>query len=263
MISDEEECIDLTNDDDYDCVEAKPSIQHKPTTSGKSVLSIAAQNALKGYPRTFEKEKPEESKPHVLDINELASDITQSLRVSVTKKKDLVFSRRNNKDIYTNISKDDVVSPQVDHIVEDQILGHAVANVLKGNQSYQPYVKPLQNALNLDNCDNYNVTFQNINVSKGAIIKNYLRDNMNRGFPLRALIKPETHFGKNMELIFQAMQQTYPIVASFIEEGRRSDGHVTGGPSFARISDELVVLFNEMDLDVDSGRKLRTRKSNY
>ncbi len=270
------------SDDDDDGNDNVPNIQKMPTTSGKSVLSIAQANAISGYPRISTKEIPkekskthkvnlttanysdeEEEKTYGLNFNDLASVITQSLRVPVTKKKDSVFSRRNNKDIYTNSKKDEVTNPQVDHIVEDQILGHAVANALKGNQSYQSYIKPLQNALNPDNCDNYNVTFQNVNVSKGAIIKSYLRDNMNRGYPIRSIIKPETHFGKNMELIFQAMNQTYPIVATYIEDGRRSDGHVTGGPSFSRISDELIKSFEEMDLDLESGRKLRTRKTAY
>jgi hypothetical protein len=47
----------------------------------------------------------------------------------------------------------------------------------------------------LKSLENYNVTFSEINGSKGAIIKSYLRDNLNKGYPLRAKIKPESHFG--------------------------------------------------------------------
>ena len=38
----------------------------------------------------------------LLDLNELASIITEQVRVSVSKKKDDVFEYRGGKDIYTN-----------------------------------------------------------------------------------------------------------------------------------------------------------------
>ena len=64
------------------------------------------------------------------------------------------------------------------------------------------------------------------------------------------MIKPETHFGKNIVPIFQAMNETYPIVVDYIREGRRSDGHVTGSANFNNIADNVVKLFDDMDLDI-------------
>ena len=203
----------------------------------------------------------EKIKPNHKDILDLASDITKIIRVPVSSKRIEVFEFRNNKDIYTDANAKDVDSPEVDHIVEDQILGHATAKALKSSQAYTPYIDSIKDALNLKTLENYNVTFKKINTSKGAIIKSYLRDDINRGYPLRSLIKPETHFGKNVESIFQAMNDTYPVIAEYIiENGRRSDGHITGSKTFQDISEELVKSFEEMDLDLDSGRKLRTRK---
>ena len=277
-------CSNKSNESDSDDNDDK-RFEKKPVASGKSFLALATSKLSTSpvqEPRHVmpkkqlpskktnyrENENIDEEEANALasirkeyNINDLAGEITQIVRLPVTKKKDTVFSHRNDMDIYTNKSKDEVVNPQVDHIVEDQIVGHAAANALKGNQAYQPYVKAMQAALNLESCDNYNVTFQTINGSKGAIIKSYLRDNMNRGFPLRSLIKPESHFGKNMELIFQAMNETYPIVANSIAEGRRSDGHVTGRATFMDISEEIVKTFSEMDLDINSGRRLRSRKN--
>ena len=175
-------------------------------------------------------------------------------------KRTLVLGFRKNKDIYTNTNGKDIGCPEVDHIVEDQIVGHATANAIAPTQSYVPFIGSIKDALNLESLENYNVTDKKINISKGSIIKNYLRDNMNRGYPLRSLIKPETYFGQNMELIFQAMNEAFPLVANEIANGRRSDGHISGGNTFQQISEELVKTFSEMDLDLDSGRKLRTRK---
>ena len=194
------------------------------------------------------------------DTIEMASDITKRIRIEVSRKKYKVFKYRNGIDIYTKTNSNDVISPEVDHIVEDQIVGHAAVVALY-NQSPTPYIGILQEALNLETNDNYNVTFKSINASKGSIIKNYLRDNRNRGYPLRSLVKPESNFGKHMELIFQAMNETYPIVADYIDESRRKDGHVTVSTCH-KISEELRKSFDEMDLDIYSERKLRNKRTN-
>ncbi len=141
-------------------------------------------------------------------------------------------------------------------------MGHASACVLK-NQRCQPYLEGLKLALNPDTLENYNVTFGSVNQSKGSIIKSYLTDGRNQGFTLRALVIDKYNqrpFGKNMEPIFEAMNDTYPIVAEYVRESRRSDGHVTGSNNFERISDELIEIFMAMDLDVNTGRKTRSSK---
>ena len=44
-------------------------------------------------------------KEDLIDINDLASIITEQVRVSVSKKKDDVFEYRGDKDIYTNTKR--------------------------------------------------------------------------------------------------------------------------------------------------------------
>ena len=180
----------------------------------------------------------------------------------VSNKKDAVFEFRNNIDLYTHKPKADVnkSNPQVDHIIEDQIVGHAAAQVLQGKQSFEPYLNVLKKCVNIESMDNYNVTFGTINGSKGSILKNYLRNNINRGLPLRALVDPGTHFGKNMEPIFQVMNNTHEIVEEYIAQGRRSDQHITGNDKFEDIAEKLADMIKEMDLDVNVERK--TRSSN-
>ena len=152
----------------------------------------------------------------IADLNELASVISEQIRVPVWNKKDAVFEFRNNIDLYTHKPKADVNknNPQVDHIIEDQIVGHAAAQVLQGKQPFKPYLNVLKKCVNLELMENYNVTFGTINGSKGSNLKNYLRNNINRGLPLRALVDPGTHFGKNMEPIFQVMNNTCLLYTS-------------------------------------------------
>jgi hypothetical protein len=148
-----------------------------------------------------------------------------------------------------SISKgDQVEKPQVDHIVEDQIVGHAAARVLL-NQLMDPFLNGLKSALNPDTLENYNVTSGSVNASKGSIIKNYLSDGRNRGYPLRSLVKPESHFGKAIEPIFRAMNVTCPVVVEYVREGRRTDGHITGSNTFGSIADTVDEIFREMQLD--------------
>jgi hypothetical protein len=51
------------------------------------------------------------------------------------------------------------------------------------------------------------------------------------------------------------MNETYPTVAEYIENGRRSDRYVTGNKA-----EELIKSFNEMDLDLSPRSNLRPRK---
>ncbi len=128
----------------------------------------------------------------------------------------------------------------MDHIVENQIVGHAAARVLQ-NQSVDTFLKGLKSALNPDTLENYNVTFGSVNASKGSIIKNYLSDG-------KTLVKPDSHFGKAIEPIFQAMNKACPVVVEYVREGRRTDGHITGANTFGSIADTVEEIFREMQL---------------
>lgn len=113
--------------------------------------------------------------------------------------------------------------------------------------------------MNLETLENYNVTSDKINASKGSIIKSYLRDKRNEGFPLRSLIKLDSPLGRNMEPVFKAMNDSFPVVEEYVRNGTRSDGHITGENTFISIADNLVQIFNDMDLDLNR----RTRRKSY
>ena len=204
-----------------------------------------------------------EQDEELLDINFIASLITEKIRKpNVSVIKDKVFSFRNDIDLYTLKNKDQVIDPDVDHIIEDQILGHAAARAL-GNVSFRKYVNPLKDALNLDTLENYNVTFSKINRSKGAIFKNYLQNKMYQGYPIRSLVDHNTHFGKNLEQILVTMNQTYPIVLEYLESPERKcdDNFVSGSGKFEEIANEFKKIIKIMKLDLDSEMFLRSRHS--
>ncbi|CAF0825178.1 unnamed protein product [Brachionus calyciflorus] len=193
---------------------------------------------------------------------ETASDITKRIRkANLSRIKDDVFEYRDNKDLYTSALKNKIEDPEVDHIIECQMIGHAAAPVF-GNSSYEPFINSLKGAVNLETLENYNVTEKRVNASKGACIKNYLTDDLNRGFPLRSVLKIDSPFGKYMNTIFETMYTTYPIVIEYLksDECRRDDGHVTSSNHFSKIADKLSDMIAEMDLNVEnSERRLRTR----
>ena len=145
---------------------------------------------------------------------------------------------------------------EVDHIVENQIIGHAVARALGPNQSFMPYIPVLREALNLETFENYNVTLQEINGSKGSVIGHYLRDGIYRGEPLRA-VNLSTHFSRYMAPIFNEMNEALPIVREYIS-GRR----VNGNDLFHSIANNLDTIFEQMDLDPNRERRLRNRDRN-
>jgi hypothetical protein len=199
-----------------------------------------------------------------LSIIDIASEITNGIKSnkSLSSIRDDVFEFRDNIDVYSGVHKNKVTEPHVDHVIECQILGHAAARVLK-SKNHQPFLDSLKNSVYLESLDNYNVTFSQINTSKGSIIRNYLRDNYYRGLPLRAAITSNSTniINKYQVSILKLMDETYPVVVNFLEsdECRRNDGHATGSKTFAEIATELCNIMNEMDLNENSERRLRKK----
>ena len=110
--------------------------------------------------------------------------------------------------------------------------------------------------------DNYNVTEGSLNQSKGAVIRNYLRDRKYLKEPLRAaaLDSSATHFKEYVNNIIPAMSESGDAVLNNIEEARRSDNHVSGRQQFIDISDSLRTLLKQMDLNMESQRLRNRRK---
>ena len=111
------------------------------------------------------------------NINDLARIITKEVSVSARRKEREILRFNNNIDLYTQNRVRHIEDMEVDHIIENQIVGHAVAETFseRPNQSFMPYIPVLRGALNLETFENYNVTLQEINGSKGFVIGHYLK----------------------------------------------------------------------------------------
>ena len=193
-----------------------------------------------------------------------ASGLTYTIRREVTSKQDEVIEYRNGIDLYTKENLTDPkkrIGKHVDHIIEDQIVGHAAAKVLYRNDLDKgPFLEPLKSVLN--DMDNYNVTDGRLNQSKGGVIRNYLRDRKYLREPLRvaALDSSATHFKEYVNNIIPAMSESGDFVLNNIGEARRSDNHVSGRQQFMDISESLSTLLEQMDLNMESQRLRNRRK---
>jgi hypothetical protein len=119
-----------------------------------------------------------------IDDDQISEIIMNMKIMNIHDKIDLVFEKRQGIDLYTLKKRNEIIKPVIDHIIEYQIVGHAVYLGLK-NQSYTPYYDGLKSSLN--DIQNYNVTENKINSSKGSVIKNYF--NSHFGEPLHGSIK--------------------------------------------------------------------------
>ncbi len=106
----------------------------------------------------------------------------------IRKKLEKQVTSRKNKlpdlDKYTNIKVAMLVKPQVDHIVETQIVAHAVINAMGTVENAKPYLAKVKDAINC--IENYNVTSQTVNLNKKQVIENFLKNR--NGFTLKAAI---------------------------------------------------------------------------
>jgi len=193
-----------------------------------------------------------------VDLLDLSSGLTRKIRLSgVSKKRNEVIEYRNGCDIYTDNDAKEYINPHVDHIIEDQILGHASAKVLYQYENKYSFIELLKNALN--QIENYNVTLGSLNQSKGSVIRNYLKNEryLIESLPVAALDSSATHFKLFVIKIIPAMRESGDVVMNYIEEVRRSDGHVSGRNCLIEISESVRFIINKMVSNEDSSRLKR------
>lgn len=86
-----------------------------------------------------------------------------SLRRNVSKKKDFVWQHRDYEDVYTGVAKQQTAAQtaNVDHVLEIQIVEHAMVGTIKGNREMIDRVRDALNSV-----ENLNVTTKRINMAK-------------------------------------------------------------------------------------------------
>lgn len=198
------------------------------------------------------------------DFFKFSSELKNSIETQVTHKRDTVIEYRQGKDLYTGDDARKLDNPEVDHIIETQILAHSTAKVLYKTKNYLPFQNNLKESINI--LDNYNVTRQDINRSKGSIIKSYLHEKRYEGknempfLPYVLNLKSESKLKLYAEPVNNQMLESGPIVVEYLETGKRDDGHVSGRNSFVEMADSLSELLGKMLIDIDSERSTRSKK---
>ena len=173
--------------------------------------------------------------------------IKNQLHCQATNRRDTVLKYRNNIDLYTGLSKELIICPHVDHIIETQMLINAIASSIK-DKLKPNMIEPLKKSINQNY--NYNVTHGKINISKGACIKSFLQDGLYNGLPLRSVIIGK-YCDKYVLPISNAMLDSYSNVHNYLESCRVDDNYISDNNSFASIADNLAEIIEKMDLDID------------
>lgn len=176
---------------------------------------------------------------------------------NLSSKRDIVLEYRLNHDLYSGDHKDEIIEPQVDHIVESQLLGHAIAMTVRDEAHLSKILKPIKDIINVN--DNYNVTHGTINKSKGQLFKAFLTEKLYEGYPIRSIINAGNYKCNNyIENIVKEMEKAYLTIKDNIENCRRSDGHVLNG-DFKSVAENLEILFEKMDLNPKDKVSIKTR----
>jgi hypothetical protein len=230
---------------------AKPIITSPILTNGNENVSIKLPQFQKSNILTSDNDSDNE--------NDLISETTRKLRIPVTNKREQVLKYRNGRDLYTNKTISEIENPHVDHIVENQIISHALHNALLNPSLVVKFIDPMKKVINQN--DNYNVTSCRINVSKGNCVRLFFSDGINRGFPLAAVVLNhacEAYIGK----ICEVMVSSHEILDPEIRACRHDNGRVNGNSDFEKIAEHLAdILVDKMQIRMDDKRRLRPRRT--
>jgi hypothetical protein len=189
--------------------------------------------------------------------SEQISETTRALRMPVTNKREEVLRYRKGKDIYTQKKESEIENPHVDHIIEDQIMAHAMHGVLR-QQVVVSFIEPMKEVLNQN--ENYNVTSSTINQSKGACIKSFFNDGRHKGEPLRVIVL-DLACERYINRICSAMDDSHGKLDPDIRASRLENGRVNGNSEFDRIAEQMAdILYAKLNIrNDDDGRKTRSK----
>lgn len=196
------------------------------------------------------------------DFGTFVVDLKSNLTTTVTHKRDKVIEICNGVDRYTSQDARKIENPEVDHIVECQIVGHAAAKVVYNSGLGEKLTSPLKKAFH-NIMPNYNVTSMEINRSKGQLVRSYLTDKKYSSIPFLAHVineKSDRALRKYIEPVNHVMLETGPTVVNEIKDVRRDDGHVSGHSYFEDISESLSELLDKMLIDTNSTIRNRSQK---
>jgi len=181
--------------------------------------------------------------------NSLAED--KSIQQLLTQYKSVsnlgsaVAKSRNDIDLYSKAAVSTLESPEVDHIIETQMMAHCATTALK-NRAIQ-FVPDLSHLVNPTCLKNYNVCGKSVNISKGQVVRLFLNDTdgLHRDSGIRA--KPYYHCYNQMGNITQAWIDTFPEISEDVRTYRSRADYVQNN-DFEQVATQLDDLFDRMKL---------------
>jgi hypothetical protein len=159
---------------------------------------------------------------------------------------------RGEYDLYTGKHRDDVDRANVDHIIETQMVVKAALFTTHGDDLPRDFIDPLRRAINPRDCENYNVTTQRVNVSKGQAVRAFLAQAgtvyLNPSLDFRGVLFQEGRRGyacrEYQYGIASAILDTVSVVAGNVREARR-EGYVDPlGDDIASVLEDIVEEMN-------------------
>ena len=156
-----------------------------------------------------------------------------------------VAKSRNDIDLYSKSAVSSLESPEVDHIIETQMMAHCATAALK-NRAIQ-FVPDLSHLVNPADLKNYNVCSKSVNISKGQVVRLFLNDTdgLHRDSGIRA--KPYYQCYNQMGNITQAWIDTFPEISEDVRTYRGRSDFVQNG-DFEQVAAQLDDLFDRMKL---------------
>jgi hypothetical protein len=182
--------------------------------------------------------------------------LNQKLMASnLSSRKNSVLEYRGGKDLYSDLSIDQIRTPHVDHILERQLMAHAMETADLSVQSCasEAICGPIKLIINQN--FNLNVTLSDLNISKGNAVSAFIKEDRvtSRPQPLHVLLfstasGTERKIGKYTNNVMEALDEAFPAFEEAIRCQRRLDRHVTGA-HFGAIADSLAVIFKKAGVE--------------
>jgi hypothetical protein len=133
----------------------------------------------------------------------------------------------------------------MDHILECQFMAAAALTALSNNAYNSAILGGLKDCLNPDDLTNYNICDKKINIKKGSVIKEFLKNSHTKSNMRFGALALNMFDERVMARLSKTMNDSYPAIIETVTEYKRN-GYV--GSEFQKVGEELDNLFQSMKL---------------
>jgi N-methylhydantoinase A/oxoprolinase/acetone carboxylase beta subunit len=214
--------------------------------------------------------------------NNTMEEVIRSLTVTnLTSKRSIIAAYRKEKDLYSQKSIEELESPQIDHIVEKQLLAYGILTSKLSSQcdqrhGYQIVANTLKELGN--DYKNLNLTEESLNNAKGHAFTSFIKQDRllmgqqsivefypsmssrqtnqqrkQRQVPLHTILYMdgsgrERAIAKYTHEVIHAVNDSMQVIIEGLRDSHREDGHVTRRVSgyYDKVADRLEDIVDAM-----------------